>query len=229
MRLCSIGTKEKIEKNMKIFKNRAEAGKALAKKLTRYKDRPDVLVLALKKSGLLVAEEIVKELNVILDIYLVETIKPPIKNSVSIGQVTSGGTEVLDEGIIKSLKIPKELVKVGFSLGKRRLMKRQLRIRGDRPFPDFRNKTVIITDDGISQKGEVLAVINSLKKAKSEKIVYAVPFIVHAAKQKIEPEVAKLITIAVSNYSWKTPEWYEDLSLVSEKRIDNIIEQYSDQ
>ena len=117
---------------MKIFKNRADAGKVLAKRMTKYKGRHDVVVLAVKKTGLLVAEEIAKKLNVHLDIYFVETIKPPTKNnSVSIGQVTSGGKEFLNEEIIQSLKIPKELITVGLSVGKRRLMKRQLRIRGD--------------------------------------------------------------------------------------------------
>jgi Na+-driven multidrug efflux pump len=54
-----------------IFRDRTEAGKHLATKLLSYKDRQDVLVLALPRGGVPVAFEVAQALRVPLDIFLV--------------------------------------------------------------------------------------------------------------------------------------------------------------
>src|ERR1700756_3709987 len=49
------------------FRNRNEAGRLLAKKLTAYVNRPDVLVLALPRGGVPVAYEVARALGAPLD------------------------------------------------------------------------------------------------------------------------------------------------------------------
>ena len=44
------------------FQNRAEAGRQLAAKLTEYKDRRDVVILALPRGGVPVGYEVAKAL-----------------------------------------------------------------------------------------------------------------------------------------------------------------------
>jgi putative phosphoribosyl transferase len=77
--------------NMKLFKNRLEAGIALSKKLMLYNNRPDTLVLAFRKAGLPVAYEIANRLHLQLEIFLVANIKAVDKKSISIGKVAWGG------------------------------------------------------------------------------------------------------------------------------------------
>jgi hypothetical protein len=45
------------------FRERREAGRVLATKLSAYRDRPDVLVLALPRGGVPVAFEVARELH----------------------------------------------------------------------------------------------------------------------------------------------------------------------
>ena len=54
-----------------IFRDRADAGRALARRLTPYANRPDVLVLALPRGGVPVAYEVARALNAPLDVFLV--------------------------------------------------------------------------------------------------------------------------------------------------------------
>src|SRR5438105_1070960 len=53
-----------------LFRDRREAGRQLAAKLTAYSDRSDVLVLALPRGGVLVAFEVARALDAPLDVFL---------------------------------------------------------------------------------------------------------------------------------------------------------------
>jgi putative phosphoribosyl transferase len=53
------------------FRNRNEAGRLLAKKLTAYVNRPDVMVLALPRGGVPVAYEVARALGAPLDVFVV--------------------------------------------------------------------------------------------------------------------------------------------------------------
>jgi len=56
---------------MEQFKDRQDAGRLLARKLSAYADRTDVLILALPRGGVPVAYEVAFALNAPLDIFLV--------------------------------------------------------------------------------------------------------------------------------------------------------------
>ena len=56
---------------MAFFKDRLDAGRKLAKKLSKYANRSDILILALPRGGVPVAFEVAKELNVKMDVFIV--------------------------------------------------------------------------------------------------------------------------------------------------------------
>jgi putative phosphoribosyl transferase len=53
------------------FRDRRDAGRQLAEKLSAYANRPNVLVLGLPRGGIPVAYEVAKVLNAPLDVFLV--------------------------------------------------------------------------------------------------------------------------------------------------------------
>ena len=62
---------------MAFFKDRVDAGKKLAKKLSKYANRSDILILALPRGGVPVAFEVAKELNVKMDVFIVRKLGVP--------------------------------------------------------------------------------------------------------------------------------------------------------
>jgi Phosphoribosyl transferase domain len=54
-----------------LFRDRAEAGRLLAAKLTTYVNRPDVIVLGLPRGGVPVAYEVARALGAPLDVFIV--------------------------------------------------------------------------------------------------------------------------------------------------------------
>ena len=63
--------------NSKIFQNRREAGRQLARKLTAYANRRDVAVLALPRGGMPVAYEVARALCAPLDVFVVRKLGLP--------------------------------------------------------------------------------------------------------------------------------------------------------
>ncbi|MEH2309067.1 MAG: hypothetical protein V7L06_27675 [Nostoc sp.] len=71
------------------FRNRPEAGQQLAKKLTDYAHRPDVLVLGLVRGGVPVAFKVAKALNMSWDICLVSKLTVPGHKELAMGSIYS--------------------------------------------------------------------------------------------------------------------------------------------
>src|SRR5262249_55490075 len=89
-----------------IFRDRSDAGKHVATKLLDYKDRPDVVVLALPRGGVPVAFEVAQALRVSLDIFLVRKLGVPGHEELAMGAIASGGVRVLNDEVVDYLKIP---------------------------------------------------------------------------------------------------------------------------
>src|SRR5437762_4262770 len=144
---------------MGLFHDRAHAGRQLARKLTPYAGRPDVLVLALPRGGVPVAEEVAHRLGAPLDIYLVRKIGVPGHEEVALGAIASGGTRVLNDAIVRDLAIPDTLIDALAQREQTELERRERLYRGGRPFPDVAGRVVILIDDGLATGATMRAAV----------------------------------------------------------------------
>ncbi|HEY9841728.1 MAG TPA: hypothetical protein V6D23_14790, partial [Candidatus Obscuribacterales bacterium] len=84
----------------RIFWNRTEGGKELARVLTAYAGRTDVLVLAIPRGGVPVAYEVAHSLRVPLDVLVVRKLCLPSHRELAFGAVAPRGMQVLDQELI---------------------------------------------------------------------------------------------------------------------------------
>src|SRR5437899_5693098 len=92
------------------FAHRTEAGEELARKLSAYAQRPDVLVLALPRGGVPVGSAVAQTLHVPLDVFLVRKLGVPGQEELAMGAVASGGVRVLNRAVVELLRIPDSLI-----------------------------------------------------------------------------------------------------------------------
>ena len=92
------------------YKNRSDAGKRLAAKLHIYAHRPDVVVLGLPRGGVPVAFEVAMKLRLPLDVFVVRKLGVPGHEELAMGAIASGGIEVLNENVVRSLNISREII-----------------------------------------------------------------------------------------------------------------------
>jgi predicted phosphoribosyltransferase len=74
-----------------LFRDRREAGRLLATKLTAYANRPEVIVLALPRGGVPIAYEVARALGAPLDVFVVRKLGLPGYEELAMGAVATGG------------------------------------------------------------------------------------------------------------------------------------------
>lgn len=91
-----------------VFKDRKDAGKRLAEKLTHYRDKTEVIVLGLPRGGVTVAYEIARALSCPLDILIVRKIGFPGDPELAVGAVSETGCVVINEDIVSRYSVSEE-------------------------------------------------------------------------------------------------------------------------
>src|SRR5215218_2586508 len=119
-----------------LFRDRFHAGQVLAQRLMRYRDRPDVLVLALPRGGVPVAFEVAQALHAPLDVFLVRKLGVPGREELAMGAIASGGVRVLNDEVVWTLQIPDEVIDQVAAAEQQELERREREYRGDRPALD---------------------------------------------------------------------------------------------
>src|SRR5918995_443027 len=178
---------------MAIFRDRSDAGKKLAGKLSAYKNRPDVVVLALPRGGVPVAYEVAKELNAPLDIFLVRKLGLPGHEELAMGAIATGGVRVLNEEVTGRIPISSSAIDEVARREEQELKRRERLYRGDRAPPSVQGRTVILIDDGLATGSTMRAAATALRKMQPSKIIVAVPVAAAETCADLRSEVDEVI------------------------------------
>src|SRR5256714_8996075 len=117
------------------FRDRAEAGRALAERLAGYAGRSDVVVLALPRGGVPVAYEVATALRAPLDVFIVRKLGVPGHEEFAMGALATGGVVVLHDDVVRALNIPPDVIEPVARAEGRELARRERAYREDRPAP----------------------------------------------------------------------------------------------
>lgn len=157
-----------------IFRDRAHAGKVLAGMLGSFKNS-EAIVLGVPAGGVPVAAAIAKELNLVFDVAVVSKITLPWNTEAGYGAVAFDGSIRLNEKLLPRLGLSEQQVEEGIQKTRQKVTSRVRRLRGQREFPDLRERPVILVDDGLASGYTLMAGVEALSKAKAIQIIIAVP------------------------------------------------------
>ena len=223
MFLCTLQTSEEL---MKLpFKNRTVAGKELAKSLRKYKDRDDIIVLALPRGGVPVALEVAKYLNADLDLMLVRKLGAPGYKELAMGAIATGGIKVMNNDVVRSLYITPEAIEAIETEERKELERRETAYRGKRPLPDLQNQCVIVVDDGLATGATMHAAIGAIRLQSPARIVVAVPIAPQDTIQALNPKVDEMVCLEEPYPFSSIGQWYIDFSQVSDEEVRSILRQ----
>lgn len=157
-----------------MFRDRREAGKRLAKRLEHLKDQRPV-VLALPRGGVPVAYEVARALEAELDVLVVRKLGVPGQPEFAMGAIASGGVEVLDEGLVRALRISPEQIETVVRSERVELERRERLYRHGRPPLRVQGRTVLVVDDGLATGASMKAALRVLRAQEAAHVVVAVP------------------------------------------------------
>jgi predicted phosphoribosyltransferase len=211
------------------FRNRTEAGRALARVLSRYAGRDDVVVLALPRGGVPVAYEVAKELGAPLDVFLVRKLGVPGHEVLALGAIASGGVLVLDDGVVRWLGISEDQIQKTLARELDELRRREAAYREGRPLPDLKGKTVILVDDGLATGASMQAAARAVRRHDPARIVVAVPVASRATCDQFREEVDEVVCAVTPAPFYAVGNWYEDFSQTSDEEVRELLELAAEQ
>lgn len=206
------------------FQNRAEAGRQLAAKLTEFKNRRDVVVLALPRGGVPVGFEVAKALNAPLDVFIVRKLGVPGQEELAFGAIASGGTTVFNEELVRALRLPPALLERVVEKEQKELERREKLYRHGKAAPDLGGKIVIIVDDGLATGATMRAAVTAIRTLKPLRIVVAVPVASSDTCRDFETKTDALcVCVMTPEPFYGVGMWYRDFEQTTDEEVSRFV------
>jgi len=157
------------------YADRQSAGYALAGALQQFAGRDDVVVLGLPRGGVPVAHEVAKALAVPMDVFVVRKIGMPGHEEFAVGAIASGGTQVMDDELIRRNQLSEPAIEAVCRRERVELERRERLYREGRPLIAIEGRLVIIVDDGLATGSTMRAAIHAVRGLRASRIVVAAP------------------------------------------------------
>jgi putative phosphoribosyl transferase len=212
-----------------LFRDRAEAGRILARRLNSVVADSDVLVLALPRGGVPVGFEIAQTLPADLDILLVRKLGVPGQEELAMGAIAAGGVKVLNEAIIEHLRIPVPVIDRVTGREQREIDRREQAYReGRRPLP-VAGRTVVLVDDGLATGASMLAAVRAVRARKPSRIIVAVPVASREACEEFQDHADDAICVETPEPFYGVGVWYRNFSQISDDEVQDYLRRASHQ
>lgn len=208
---------------MNGFRDRSDAGRALAAELHSYRaDRP--VVLALPRGGVPVGYEIARTLHVPLDVWVVRKVGVPWHPELGVGAVAEGGYVYLNQDILDHVSLSRDDVAEVVRAKQREVEERVRLFRGNRPAPVLRDRAVILVDDGIATGGTVRAAVRSIRAQDPKAIILAVPVASPDTIEALASDVERVVCLQAPENLYAIGLWYRDFTQVSDDEVVRLLE-----
>lgn len=204
-----------------LYANRHQAGVHLARRLVKYRNRPDVIVLGLARGGVPVAFEVARKLNLDFDVFLVRKLGVPGHEELAMGAVASNDIVELNSRVAEG--ISEKAIQAVLRQETEELNARERTYRGERPKPDLKGRIAILVDDGLATGASMKVAVKALRLAGPAEIVVAVPV---APMQTCEAlkEVADEVVCAITPRPFfSVGTWYDDFSQTSDEEVIGLL------
>jgi putative phosphoribosyl transferase len=208
---------------MRTFRDRREAGRALAEELASYRHKDGVLVFGLARGGVPVAWEVAAALRAPLDVFLVRKLGVPRWSELAMGALASGGGVVMNDNVVSSLHITDEQVREVIASETAELSRREQAYRGGRPIADPRGKTVIVVDDGIATGASMLAAVRAVRATGPQSIVIAVPVGPPSTCRELAREADDVVCASMPPGFEAVGQVYDDFHQVSDDEVRELL------
>jgi putative phosphoribosyl transferase len=182
---------------MMRFRDRADAGKRLARALDHFKDG-DGIVYPLPRGGIVLGIEVAGYLHMPLDLLIPRKIGHPWNPEYALCAVTEHGEPVCNEEDLA--RIDPDWFAAEVEAARKEARRRRALYLGEREPLDAGGKTAILVDDGIATGLTMRAAIRDVRERKPARIVVAVPVGPADTVSLLEQDVDEVVTLEAPEY-----------------------------
>lgn len=204
-----------------MYRDRIDAGEHLAEALLAagVVADGDTLVLGIPRGGVVAARIIADRLNASLDVVVPHKLGAPWNPELAIGAVAADGPPVVDEHLIRMLRIPLSYVESETARQRTEIDRRLHAYRGSERVVDPAGRVCVVVDDGMATGSTVEAAVRALRARGAARIVVAVPVASASAVDRIRAVADDVVCPLVPEDFAAVGQWYERFDQVSDASV----------
>lgn len=220
---------------MPLFRNRHEAGQALAEKMRADQvqaeqdksgvSERDFLILVLPRGGAPVGFEVAQALHAEMDVFLVRKLGVPGQEELALGAIASGGIRVLNHELIEHLRLSDETIEQVSAREQAVLEARECIYRDARAPIPVQGRTAVLVDDGLATGATMIAAARAVRQQGAGKVIVAVPVAPREALKELRQEADGVICTATPHPFTAVGAWYEDFTQVTDEEVRRLLEE----
>jgi putative phosphoribosyl transferase len=207
-----------------VFQDRAEAGRVLADRLTKYAGSPDVVVLALPRGGVPVGFQVARSLGAPLEVLSVRKLGVPGREELAMGAIAGDGTRVVNQRVVRELGIAEDKLQAVAAAEHQELERRERIYRGQRPRPELSGKVVIVVDDGLATGATMWAAVAAIRRQRPARVVVAVPVAAASTCRKLEQAAEEVICVTTPTLFVAVGQAYRDFGQTTDKEVRALLD-----
>ncbi|PWJ20569.1 phosphoribosyltransferase [Jannaschia seohaensis] len=213
-----------------MFIDRKEAGERLLPRLQAL-DLDDVVVVALPRGGLPVADVVAEGLGAPLDIALVRKVGVPSQPEYAVAAVTDGDDPriTVNKDVARMARLDDAAIR---ELAERELpelrRRREVYLKGRPPVP-LAGKNVIVVDDGIATGATMRAALHLIRDEGPARLVAAVPVAPRDTVEEMRRECDEVICLETPDFFQAVGLHYRDFRQVTDAEVATILHRHATQ
>ena len=209
--------------NGRLFRDRRDAGRALARLLDDYRGQAEVIVLGLPRGGVPVAYEIARALGAPLDVFLVRKLGVPSRKELAMGAIASGGAIVVNDDVVRRLDITPQVIQEAAEHEAQELLRRERVYRDSHPPPDVEGRTIILVDDGLATGASMRAALQALRRHQPGRIVVAVPTAPESTCHELTAVVDDVVCATTPSPFFAVGNSYRDFTQTTDGEVRDLL------
>lgn len=202
------------------FVDRAEAARALAGRLSRWRGTHP-LVLAVPRGGVLLGRAIADALDGDLDVVLVHKLGAPGNPEYAIGAVEEGGHVTLNPDARRLAT--DEHIREETRQQLHMLRERRRRYSAGRAAPDPAGRVVVVVDDGVATGSTLLAALRALRERGPAQLLAAAGVAPHGTAQRLREVADEVVCGQEPSELHAVGEFFEHFPQISDEEVEWLL------
>jgi len=204
-----------------LFASRYNAGQTLGRRLAKQGADVDVVV-GLPRGGVVVAAEVAQILQRPLETLVVRKIGHPLQREFAVGALAEGNVVLLDDEVIgQNAVVRARLIEI-IKEEKERLWQYQLKFHPGARF-DFRDKTVMLVDDGLATGSTMEAAILSTREQRARETIVAVPVASTNAVDRLRKTGCEIFAVLVDPGFEAVGAYYDSFPQTTDEEVQSLL------
>lgn len=202
-----------------MLRNREEAGRILAEELSRYRNDPTGLILALPRGGVAVGYQLSLALHVPLDVFIVRKIGAPGNPEYAIGAVAETGSRYLNQEAVDSFGLSRYELDRLVHAQEEEIARRKDLYRQEQSLPHLTGRTVFLVDDGIATGATFMASALAIRSLQPRRLVGVIPVGPPSTIREVRAHVDELAVLMTPDPFYAVGNFYTDFTQVEDRDV----------